>query len=429
MIASDYEAEYIASAIKKYFEKNNQNYNIVIFGCTPYAKDVKRAVENCGLTVGLIVDNSRQKGRESMGVPVVLPEEGLLPYDDKNLIIICSKFYQEMIGQVKEYGYLEKNILNILVDECDALDIDIDSEFERAKGDVIEGYKLYLEICSKYGEFDKMFLCPYPGTGDIYMACSLLENYLLRENIKTYIFVVIGSTCKRVADLFGVMNIEVIDSSKMQSLLNAWTFLGDRMNIKPLLYWNWRTKKFMRSERRMEISFSECFQFDVFENAGIMPVRHFRPDCDNEWTEKVFKEMNLKKGKTVVLAPYAGSFIPDMTADDWKDIADTLKSKGYTVCTNSSGDAEPVISGTVPIFFMYDRAISFLEYAGGFIAFRSGLCDVVSQAKCKMIIFYDNNYSAANLGFFSLKKMGLREDVEELAWTKDALQIINDIYA
>lgn len=34
MIASDYEREYIASTIKKYFEKNKQNYNVVIFGCT-----------------------------------------------------------------------------------------------------------------------------------------------------------------------------------------------------------------------------------------------------------------------------------------------------------------------------------------------------------------------------------------------------------
>ena len=118
-----------------------------------------------------------------------------------------------------------------------------------------------------------------------------------------------------------------------------------------------------------------------------------------------------------------------MTVDDWKSIADTLKKKGYTVCTNSSGDKEPVIPGTVPVFFAYDRAINFLEYAGGFIAFRSGLCDVVSQARCKMIIFYDNNYNAAKLEFFSPKKMGLRENVEEIEWTKDALRIIDEIYS
>lgn len=429
MIASDYEVEYIASTIKKYFEKNKQNYNVVIFGCTPYTKDIKKAVENCGLKIEYIVDNSNLKRRESMGVPVILPEEGLLPYDEKNLIIICSKFYQEMIGQVKEYGYLEKNILNILVDECGTWDTNIDSEFEKAKRNVVEGYQLYLKIKNKYTEFDKMFLCPYPGTGDIYMACSLLEDYLLRQNINKYIFVVIGNSCKRVADLFHVMNIEVIDSAKMQLLLNAWTFLDDRMNIKPLLYWGWRIKRFMRSERDIEISFGECFQFDVFENAEIMPIKHFKPVYDNEWTEKIFKEKNLKKGKTVVLAPYAGSFVSDMTVDDWKSIADTLKKKGYTVCTNSSGDKEPVIPGTVPVFFAYDRAINFLEYAGGFIAFRSGLCDVVSQARCKMIIFYDNNYNAAKLEFFSLKKMGLRENVEEIEWTKDALQIIDKIYS
>ncbi|MCD8039166.1 MAG: hypothetical protein LUE96_08795 [Lachnospiraceae bacterium] len=429
MRASDYEVTYMKSSIKEYFSQNGQNYRVIIFGCTPYAKDIKSAVENCGVRVGLIIDNSSAKGKESMGIPVALPKEGLLPYNDKNLIIICSKFYQEMIGQVKEYGYSEKNILNILVDECSILDVNIELEFEKAKRNVIEGYQLYLEICSKYAAFDKMFLCPYPGTGDIYMACALLEDYLAKQNIEKYIFVVIGGNCKRVADLFYVMNIEVLDSAKMQQLLHAWSFLGDRMNIKPLLYWNWRVKRFMRSERKREIPFAECFQFDVFENERMMPIRHFKPVYDYEWIEKIFEEKELKKGRTVVLAPYAGSFVPDMTVDDWKSIADTLKKKGYTVCTNSSGEKEPVIPGTVPVFFAYDRAIGFLEYAGGFIAFRSGLCDVVSQAKCKMVVFYDNNYNAAKMDFFSLKKMGLREDVEELVWTEDTLRMIDEIFA
>lgn len=428
MIASEDEAKFIASTIKEYFKKNDKNHNIVIFGCTPYTREIKKAVESCDHKVSFIIDNSSEKLGKSMGIPIVLPEECLLPYDDKNLIIICSKFYQEMIGQVNDYGYFDENILNILVDECNVWNININGEFERAKKEVIDGYKLYLNICSKYDDFDKMFLCPYPGTGDIYMACSLLEDYLLRENIKNYVFVVVGNNCKRVADLFDVMNIEVIDNANMQLLLKSWTFLGNKMDIKPLLYWNWRTKKFMRSDSQVEISFSESFQFDVFENERIMPIRHFKPVYDSVWIEKVFMERNLRKGKTVVLAPYAGSFVSDMTIGDWKSIADLLKNKGYTVCTNSSGYKEPVIPGTIPVFFAYDRAINFLEYAGGFIAFRSGLCDVVSQAKCKMVIFYDNNYSAANLDYFSLKKMGLREEVEELIWTKDALQIINDIY-
>ena len=44
-------------------------------------------------------------------------------------------------------------------------------------------------------------------------------------------------------------------------------------------------------------------------------------------------------------------------------------------------------------------------------------------------IFIWNNYNAAKLEFFSLKKMGLRENVEEIEWTKDALRIIDEIYS
>lgn len=428
MIASEYEISLINEKIKKILNQDSRVYRIIIFGCTPYARNIKDAVESCGRTVEAIIDNAREKLGKSMGIPIVLPQDYLFPLDKDYLIIVCSKFHQEMIGQLKEYGYKDENIVNIFVDECRDGCQDMDASFQKAKQDIMAGLELYSEICAKYGETDKMFLCPYPGTGDIYMACSLLGDYLLREGISNYIFVVVGNNCRRIAKLFHTMNIEVVDNSQMRLLLNAWTFLTDKMNIKPLLHWNWRTKRFLHTGKHQHITFSDMFQFDVFENEKPMPYRHFKPVYGNESVRKIFKENSLIKGRTVVLAPYAGSFVADIKKEDWECIANQLKSKGYTVCTNSSGEKEPAVQGTVPVFFPYDEAIEFLEYAGGLIAFRSGLCDVVSQARCKMLILYENNYSAANMEHFGLKNMGLRDDVTEMMWTKETLQVIDNMF-
>lgn len=257
------------------------------------------------------------------------------------------------------------------------------------------------------------------------MACSLIESYLQRESIDSYMLAVIGKNCVKVAELFYVKNIKSITKEEMDSLLKAWEFLGtNKMRLKPLLYWGWRTKRYLYADNYAQISFNEMFQYDVFEFPEL--IERKKIDCNNgsRYAEQLFKKLSLKKGKTVILAPYAGSFVSEMKIEEWEQLARTLSSLGYSVCTNSCGETEPIIKGTIPIFFPYAEAINVLEYGGGFIALRSGLCDIVSQAKCKMIILYESTFSAARYDFFSLKKMRLSESVHELIYSDDIIDRI-----
>ena len=96
--------------------------------------------------------------------------------------------------------------------------------------------------------------------------------------------------------------------------------------------------------------------------------------------------MNLKKGRTVILAPYAGSFQSNIPSEAWERLVHSLKSMGYDVCTNCYGEKERPIKNTIPIQFSYEEGIPLIEYAGGFVAVRSGLCDILSQANCSMVI-------------------------------------------
>ena len=117
----------------------------------------------------------------------------------------------------------------------------------------------------------------------------------------------------------------------------------------------------------------------------------------------------------------------------WEALADGLKNKGFSVCTNSSGENEPAIFGTTAIFVPLNIVPQFISKSGYFIGVRSGLCDVISAATAKKIILYDAEerfFNSSSFEYFSLKRMGLSNDVVEIIYKHGepaitALEIIN----
>ena len=108
---------------------------------------------------------------------------------------------------------------------------------------------------------------------------------------------------------------------------------------------------------------------------------------DVSYLDRLGAEMKLKKGKTIVLAPYAKSCRP-LPPNIWRQLATILRRRGYTVCNNSAGGGEPAIAETVPFCVPYRYAVPFLEWAGACISLRSGFCDVISTAQCLKIALY-----------------------------------------
>lgn len=400
-----------------FFEKKKT----VIFGCTIYARDIRDALRDRGIEIIALLDNNPEKaGKKCLNVDVWLPGDFFLRERTDTIVIVCSKYNHEMIQQLIQLGHGEKDILDIPISESGRKFDDSEDDFQKKIQEVKEGLVLYEKIRERYGRDSYVFLCPYPGTGDIYMACSFFGEYCRQNGIDEYIFLVVGENCKKVAELFRIQNIETVNELMKTRLLQAWEFLGkEKMNVKPLLHWGWRTKRFLRSEHHSQVTFAEMFRYDVYANAKKNKLQHFVPQRNIERVKELFAEKNLRPGKTIVMAPYAGSFISEMGFHEWGRLAIQLKKMGYDVCTNCGKKKEEPIKGTVPIYFSYEEVVEFLEYAGGFIALRSGLCEVVSQSVCKMVILYETGFNAASYDYFSLRKMGLKEDVVELTIGKD----------
>lgn len=163
------------------------------------------------------------------------------------------------------------------------------------------------------------------------------------------------------------------------------------------------------------------FQYDVFGLGTEAKLQHYPIGMDKKFCDQWFADRKLKKGRTVILAPYAGSFQSNIPLEEWERFVLALNAKGYDVCTNCYGEKENPIKNTIPVQFSYDEGISLIEYAGGFVAVRSGLCDILSQAECRMVILYESGFNASSYDYFSLKRMGLNEHVMEFIYDSSTI--------
>lgn len=416
MLVNEKDAESINVTIHN-ARDNFKDRQILLFGCTLFSSTIEKALNDSGYKTNAFIDNSKNKiGTKCMGINVYAPAEFLKSGIEKCFIIICSKYHNEMKKQLLDLGCTEEQILDIPVSESIGIVSDNEDSFEKSVVDVKKGYELYKKI---YEEGRKVFLCPYPGTGDVYMACAHLQSFVEAINCKNYILVVTKNKCEKVASLFMDAPVLTISQNDSDLILKAWEFLGNNVvDLKPLLYWGWRTKRFLHSDRYPQITFYENYCFDVFgfKNRPILST----PKRINggEDLKKCIKSNKLIEGKSVIIAPYAGSYDSSIHNEEWEKLVKYIKMLGYEVYTNCADNEKP-IKGTIPIFFSYEIAIPLLEYAGVFISVRSGLCEVVSSADCKQIVIYENGFEASSINYFSIGKMGLNQNCIELVVDSD----------
>lgn len=391
---------------------------VVIFGCTLYAHEIINALTLNHIDVYCFVDNDKTKvGRICDGKEIKAPD--ILAEEDcnKTVIVIASPTYgREMVEQVRNYGYQDSRIWHIPVMNTIQVSDSLES-LEEAFGDIEEGIKVYDELTSDGTEL--IILFPYPGTGDIYMACGYLKEYLIKCGKDKIKLVVTKNNCKKVAELFEYKNVVVITEEQKEALLNAWQFLGDEnLNVKPALFWGWHCKNYYRQYRNYQsLSFADFFKYDVFNHSE--DVRFTLPTYEKNsgYLKELFNQKNLREGKTVIIAPYAGSFQSSIGVETWIELINSLYEKGYSVCTNCYGEEKP-LPGTIAIQFPYEQVVNVIEYAGSFIGIRSGLCDIASSANSNMVIVYEDGFLASDYEFFSIKKMGLNDNVHEVIYSE-----------
>lgn len=413
---------------EKILKKKNRlgmikNKDIYLFGVSDNTRQIIAILRKLRIEPKNVIDNDVSKqGSYCSRLKVVAFEDIDNPEDRKKVYIIYSAYWREMIPQLTEKGILKRNILRL----------------NRKPGYVIRALvvahrgKVYRnKLIKKYGDVP-FFLCPYTGTGDIYLIGTFWNEYVKRNNISDYIFIVVSIACKKVASLFDIKNIEVTKKKKYAGyLINYYLYNNQKGKIK-ILNDSWgqvHTNQVEWFRGYKGLYFTQVFRKFVFELPDDVKPRHPQYTNNEDKIKNIFMKNNLKMGRTVILSPYSNTLsdLPDMF---WEDIAQKLKDIGYVVITNSSGKNEPAVKGTNAVFFSLDIAPQFVEKAGSFIGVRSGFCDIISGTKAKKIILYDKGnrfYMGSAFEYFNLKDMELCEDAFEIEYDIDDIITLEEI--
>lgn len=414
------EKENVKKVIDKLITKEVFNDSfIVLFGANDFSERALKYLREQGFEVSAIIDNGKSGGgRKILDIPISSPDEILSEFKENAVILIGSRYYYEMKQQLEKMGYRENKHIFRTINYSDK-SILSKTYFDARIKEIIDGYKLYNKIIEKYGNLP-LYVCPYKGTGDIYLIGIYLDAHLKKRGVDNYIITVIGNACANVGKMFNFKNMEVITQQQSDNLLGFLRVMNDKnVDIKILHYGGhyMYTNVVHLFGYYKKLTFLDLFRCTVFDIDNDAEIKLPKFDYDNKYIEKLFEENNLKKGKTVVLSPYSTS-TPCEIGDVWINLANELKQQGYTVCTNSAGDKEPEIPGTVKLFYALKYSLPILEYAGYFIGLRSGFCDLVCTAECKKIVL--NQYKDFGFGtlrnFFSFKEMGIADDVVELIY-------------
>jgi len=272
-----------------------------------------------------------------------------------------------------------------------------------------------------------IFLAPYKGTGDVYLAASYLPDWIKNHNITNYKFYVIGGANVKIAKLFDLEAIS-ITSRQMDSLLRTITSgLKSELNYKILHHDAPKMQTgIMDALRNVNgINFLDVYKHGVY---NLAPNTQASNPIWNYNTDKYFTD-TIIRNKTILIAPYSYT-LPTPPKSFWIKLASALKSKGYYVCTNVSGKESP-IKGTIPLFVPYKDLVPFLNDAGFFIGIRSGLCEIISSSTCKKVILYKSGFDwngGDSIDYFSLPTMGLCDAIEmEYSKTTDFTLFCSDV--
>lgn len=300
--------------------------------------------------------------------------------------------------------------------------------------EVLKGFEVYGKMVRKYGSDVVIFFTAWRGTGDYYICGMFLEEYLKANDINNYMFLIPDNGGERkVVELFEVYDSHTLIEEERAGLIVCNSFLPE----KPLIY---HLHHGLLNIKNPSISVSNAVSnyvlagynglnmvdfylycgFKLPENA----IKSFpRFDRDDNRIDELFDKNYLVKGKTILLSPYStGLKQYEIPEKFWSVLAEVLKGRGFSLVTNCVG-TEASIQGTIALNIPYSQTVPFLEKAGYFIGIRSGLCDIISSARCKKIVIHtfkakwwpDGN----SIPYTGLNNMGFCNDAIEFEYKND----------
>lgn len=419
----DYKLARVEKMLSRLYNKGSfENKTVYLFGVSENTRQIIQILRTYRIEPEGVLDNDKIKhGTYCSKIPVGPVEAIENAESPQNLYIVCSLYWREMTAQLKDIGIRSKNILMLYKEET----------LSECIYHAARGKRIYDRFTAQYGEVP-VFLCPYTGTGDIYLIGTFWKQYTQKNNIKKYVFVVISKACEKAAKLFEIKNIVRLENKIESAYLIRYHMLcPEKVNVT-VLNDSWEQihtnpLEWFRGYKGLE--FMPLFRKFVFGLPDHARPEHPVFESRDSEVQKFFKENSLKEKNTVILSPYSNT-LADLPDDFWSRIAKALKEKGFMVCTNSSGDTEPAVEGTVPVFFSLDLAPQIVGKAGYFIGIRSGFCDMISGADAKKIILYharERFFNGSTYEYFNLKDMGLCDDAIEIQFDRSDRELFEKV--
>ena len=383
---------------------------IFLMGRIEHVRQIMEWLRERGLWIEKILDNDKKKQGVSVdGVLIAAPEQALQPYrEDIYVIIYSPKYWEGMRNQLIGYGCLEDNIH--ILDKPD---------LEKNMDLVKKGYAVYRGIQREYGRDVHVFLANCP-LGDYYLLGLYFHQYGEEKTIRNYVIVGISQGIEKLSALLRIRAAKRLTGEESNALMRAWMFLGeDEIRLKPLTIWQGAFRfNACQTRQKKGFSFLDTFTKMIYSLENPVPC-YPETQADRAPVEIFFKENNLEPGRTVILSPFAYSMQP-LPVEFWTELSSLLKEKGYAVAVNVGEEREHnFIRDSVTLRLRFAEVMVAMELAGTVIGMRSGFFDITARAKCRRIVLYPPavqdsvEWNSTDIGFCSLKRMGLCSDAYE----------------
>lgn len=352
--------------------------NIYIFGHCNASEELAGLFLEKGYCVKGILDNNVSKhGTAYKSVPVVPPEEVMSAKGEDTIVCIAARAYAAMREQLIRMGY--RGEIRKMVDYNSYAVYSLSGEtIGCMQKRLRRGIRLLEEQRKKYAGYYRIY-CPFSALGDVYYTMSYLPYFLQNRNIGKCVVFVVGQACEDVVGLFGSGLAEVLEQRDMDESIQAVLYTEDR-------------EAFIAHQDRPYVVnlakalYGKKITLEMIYRCGVFGLDKDCTPCKPVRLDKPGVLGNIRKGKAVILAPYAKSVtnIPEVY---WKRIIDYYTQRGYQLFTNAA-QGEQALEGTREIRVKLSELQCAAEYAGTFIGIRSGVCDVIREAACRKIALY-----------------------------------------
>jgi hypothetical protein len=346
-----------------------QGRALYAFGHTAATEQLRRRLARDGIGLTAILDNNPMKQNGSLGdVPIVAPRRIL---DDRrpSLVLIASRFFDEMRQQLLELGYAERDILRV-----GEFSITTDASAGR---DPERGARLLEQLRRDHPD-RHLVLCPFAAFGDVYWALAYLPPFAAAHALAEPLPIVVGQGCRQVARLFAYDRAVELTQVEMDDLVAAVVAAGPADATIAHHDRPYGPAAPVRVLDERFVAFTDVYRDVVYGLPG-----DTEPQTPRRQVNRRALPDGCAPGHTVLLAPYAKSVLP-VAAAFWQDTAELYAGRGYGVATVVHGDEE-AIPGTPPLEVDIADLLDVAEHAGTFIALRSGLCDIVHAARARKV--------------------------------------------